>query len=201
MIKKVGSIILAAGKSQRMGKNKIFMSFRNRPMIAGILSNIACCDIVGTIIVIGYEFQNALACLAAIPEAETAAIFINQEYEKGMGTSLAIGAQGIPNDWDAVLIMLGDMPLISSEIITKILESYEEISANQTIIVPTYQKRRGHPVLFAKQHFEELAQLNGDIGARSVLQKNSSQIQFIEIDSPYILTDIDTKEEFQQWNL
>lgn len=113
----------------------------------------------------------------------------NPEFGTGMGTSIAMGVKHAP-DSDGYLIWPGDMPGIMPRSIRALIDS----SATGSIVVPVFERRRGHPVLFSDAFFSELSRLGSDEGARCILEANPSCIVEVDVDDPGIHLDIDTKE-------
>jgi molybdenum cofactor cytidylyltransferase len=107
-----------------------------------------------------------------------------------MGATLAEGI-GRLADWSGVLVALADMPWVRASSFTTVAREL----ARDGICVPRYQGRQGHPVGFARQFFPELAALEGDQGARELLQRHAGQVTFLELDDPGILQDIDRQED------
>jgi molybdenum cofactor cytidylyltransferase len=144
------------------------------------------------IIVLGHEAEQVNAALRA--ERWFLAIH-NPWYLDGMSTSLKIGLTATPKDVDGAIILLGDQPLITAEIINAMIaESAREPDA---IVAASYQSRRGNPVLFPRQYFTELEAITGDEGGRSVLGRHPERVRLMEIDDALAGFDVDTPEEYQ----
>lgn len=112
---------------------------------------------------------------------------------QGMGHSLAAGAECLlaESSADAVAIFLADMPLIRRNS----LEALLAYASADKIVMPSYQGKRGHPVLFGRDFWPQLAALSGDAGARTVLQQNAEAVHIVELADPGVLQDIDTPED------
>lgn len=107
----------------------------------------------------------------------------------GMGHSLAAGAASLDDsEAQAVAILLGDMPWI----LTATLRRLVETAGPAVIVVPRHQGQNGHPVLFGRNYWPELALMTGDEGARSVLQRHRQQLRLVEVDDAGVLRDVDT---------
>jgi molybdenum cofactor cytidylyltransferase len=107
----------------------------------------------------------------------------------GMGHSLAAGVASLGDSQaQAVAVLLGDMPWILPESYRCLIEATD----SSAIVVPRYQGQHGHPVLFGRDYWPELARLAGDEGARSVLQRHRAQVVVIEVDDVGVLRDVDT---------
>ena len=144
------------------------------------------------IVIIGHEAEKIDAALRA--ERWFLAIH-NPWYVEGMSTSLRIGLAATPKDVDGAIILLGDQPLVTAEIINAMIaESAREPDA---IIAASYEGRRGNPVLFPRQYFAELDTTTGDEGGRSVLTRYPERVRLVEIDDALAGFDVDTPEEYQ----
>ncbi len=129
--------------------------------------------------------------LVELLERAGASVHICQNAKQGMGTSLAYGVSIAPEAY-GWLIALADMPWIKPSTICKISDS---IRRGAVIAAPIWQGQRGHPVAFSRIFREELIALNGDLGAKNLLKKYSSQIQYIDCNDPGILRDIDVPSD------
>jgi molybdenum cofactor cytidylyltransferase len=142
--------------------------------------------------VLGHEAPQVDAAL----QAERWFLTIhNPWYVDGMSASLKIGLAATPKDVDGAIILLGDQPHVTAEIINAMIaESAREPDA---IIAASYQGRRGNPVLFPRQYFAELEAITGDEGGRSVLTRYPERVRLLEIDDALAGFDVDTPEEYQ----
>ena len=188
----MAAIILAAGRSSRMGSHKLLLPFRGRPIVNWVLAAACASQADPVIVIIGHEAEKIDAALRA--ERWFLAIH-NPWYVEGMSTSLRIGLAATRKDVDGAIILLGDQPLVTAEIINAMIaESAREPDA---IIAASYEGRRGNPVLFPRQYFAELDTSTGDEGGRSVLARHSEQVRLMEIDDALAGFDVDTPEEYQ----
>ena len=120
----------------------------------------------------------------------------NPATAQGMGHSLAAGAERLlaESNADAVAIFLADMPSIHRDS----LETLIAHSSANTIVLPSYQGKRGHPVLFGRDFWPQLATLSGDAGAKPVLQQHPEAVRIVELDDPGVLQDVDTPADLIQ---
>jgi molybdenum cofactor cytidylyltransferase len=116
-----------------------------------------------------------------------------------MSTSLQTGIAEMGKETQAVLIFLADMPFVRVETIHAMANAFWKSQKTNTIVLPMYEGKRGHPVLLPRCYFEEIQKLQGDKGAREILQKHHEKICFIQSKTPEVLLDIDTKEEWFKW--
>ncbi len=201
---RVAAIILAAGRSARMGpeRNKLVEPIGGRPLVAWPVDALLEAGVDPVLVVTGFEPDRIQAALGERP----CRFVHHEEWPEGMGSSLACGMRGLlalsPQP-EAVLVCVGDLPGIRAAHVARVLEAALEARDGAagvppaTILVPTSAARRGHPVLFGSAHFAALARLAGEEGARSILIQNNPSVQTIEVDSPAILEDIDTPAELE----
>lgn len=188
----VAAIILAAGRSSRMGSHKLLLPYKGRPIVNWVLAAACASQADPVIIVLGHEAEQVDAALRA--ERWFLAIH-NPWYMDGMSTSLKIGLAATPKDEDGAIILLGDQPLITPESINAMIA--ESARDPDAIIAASYQGRRGHPVLFPRKYFAELEMITGDEGGRSALARHLEQVRLVEIDDALAGFDVDTPEEYQ----
>ena len=188
----VAAIILAAGRSSRMGSHKLLLPFRGRPIVNWVLAAACASQADPVIVIIGHEAEKIDAALRA--ERWFLAIH-NPWYVEGMSTSLRIGLAATPKDVDGAIILLGDQPLVTPEIINTMIA--ESTNTPDAIIAASYQGQRGNPVLFPRQYFGELEAITGDEGGRSVLARYPNRVRLLEINDALAGFDVDTPEEYQ----
>jgi molybdenum cofactor cytidylyltransferase len=110
-----------------------------------------------------------------------------------LSTSLRCGIASLPEDAQAVLVLLADMPRISAAHIDRLIEAWDP--ARPAIIVPQHQNRRGNPVLWPRALFAEMQAVRGDRGARELLAQHAGQVQWVDIDDEAIFIDVDTPDD------
>ncbi|WP_101757052.1 nucleotidyltransferase family protein [Oceanicoccus sp. KOV_DT_Chl] len=198
---RIAALMLAAGNSQRFGSDKRLA--RHRQDQATLLQQSLAIPLqlkLETLLVLRQSDQKKQALLLGEHQDNlllTCCYSLNSS--QGMGFSLTDGIKQLSRygDYDGVLIMLGDMPWIKAQTLSKIISNFDP----QKIITPSYSDangkyRQGHPVLFPSQWFKELQQLQGDQGAKRILATYRSQLKIITIDDPGIIRDVDQPEDF-----
>jgi molybdenum cofactor cytidylyltransferase len=123
----------------------------------------------------------------------------NPHYADGQSTSLRVGVAELQAETDAVLVLLGDQPFVTAEIIDLIIGHW--LATKAAIVAPRYQGQRGNPVLFSRLVIPELLAVTGDQGARTLLAARSAEIAYVDCDDPRPLIDIDTPEEYARLNV
>lgn len=178
-----GAIILTAGQSRRMGSNKLLLSFRGKPMIAHVADAVKAAGLPA-IVVLGHAAEEVRDALTGYPVDFVKAA----DHAEGMGRSIAAGIAAVPKDWQAAIICLGDMPLISSDLLRMMAAS----AFPAAILVPSFHGRRGNPVLWGRDHFPALLELQGDEGARKLLPHRRAYVADIAWKDGSIFRDFDT---------
>ena len=179
----VGAVVLAAGRSSRMGANKLIQDLHGRPVIAHVLDAIAAAGLPPPLVVLGHDRD---AVLEGIGKRAIRAVDA-PDFADGMGRSIAAGFAAAPQDWAAALLCLGDMPLLSPALLAQMASR----ASPSGIVIPVHGGRRGHPVCWGRAYFPELALLQGDVGARHILGLHRARISEIAADAGVHL-DVDT---------
>jgi len=184
----LSAIVLAAGKSERMGRPKALLPFRGRTFLENILDAIARSPITNTIVVVGHHRQE-IASRVNVPN-----LVFNPDYAHGMITSFQTGIRSLPPDSTGAILFLVDHPLVETATINALLANF---AANR-IIIPVFNGRRGHPVLFSGEILQEILALPPSQGANIVVRRDPSRILEVAVDAPGILVDIDTPQDFEK---
>ena len=182
----IAAVVLAAGSSLRFGaENKLLASLEGRPMLGHVLERIALLPLAARIVVV----QPGDEEVVSLADQHAASVVENDRAADGMGTSIAAGVRHA-GDVDGVMLFLGDMPHIKQDTCLELLEAFGE-HPDKTIIAPTFEERRGHPVLFRRTHFDELMALGDDNGARHILAANATTLLAVPTTDAGVLADID----------
>jgi molybdenum cofactor cytidylyltransferase len=194
---KVAAVVLAAGRSRRMGAvNKLMAEIDGVAMIVRVVETLEKSRVGAIVIVTGHEAGRIRAALAECPRARTV---VNSAYEAGLSTSLAAGvaaARAGDVELDGVLIALGDMPWVERATIDALLAELE--GRPGTIVAPVHEGRRGNPVLWARRYFDALENMSGDTGARPLLRAHADALRRVHVTDAGVLRDVDTPEMLSQ---
>tara|TARA_B100000686_G_C16802814_1_gene987378 strand:- start:1665 stop:3245 length:1581 start_codon:yes stop_codon:yes gene_type:complete len=191
----ISNIILAAGQSKRMkDKNKLLLDINNKKMIQNVIDSAINSNANNNIVVVGYQYQKIEKYIK-----DNITITMNKEYKKGLSSSLKKGISTLPEDCDAVIIILGDMPKINTHLINSLINGFNP-NDNKYIVTPTYNGKRGNPILIGRKYFPDILKLKGDIGAKDILNKNSKYIHKIPQKNSSSLIDIDTNQDYKKFN-
>jgi molybdenum cofactor cytidylyltransferase len=186
----LSAILLAAGKSQRMGKLKQLMPLGKSTILEQAIDNLLSSAVNEVIVVVGYKAEEITKTIAAKPVK----IIANPNYGEGMSTSIIAGLILVDPKSQAVMLALGDQPLVDSQTINRLIDEFSK--HDKGIAVPTYRGRRGHPVIFAIKYKPELLELKGDIGGREIIKRHPQDVLEVAVDSEGVIADIDTEEDY-----
>ncbi|WP_422374354.1 NTP transferase domain-containing protein [Roseibium sp.] len=186
---KVAAIILAAGKSSRMGgPNKLLARLDDKALIRHAAEAASEASLAQTIVVTGHLGE----AVAAEVEGLDITLVHNPDFADGMAGSIRTGMNALAGDIDAVIIMLGDMPRIDAAALGKLLATYRQ-DETSLIVTATAEGKRGNPVLWDRRYFGALKALSGDVGARHIIAENSGFVAEVELGTAARL-DLDTPE-------
>lgn len=182
----VSAILLAAGEAKRMGKLKQLMPLGNTTMVEQTIDNLLSSGVSEVIVVLGHRAEEIMKRIATSPVK----MAVNPNYQQGMGTSIASGLKFIDSRAQAVMLALGDQPFVDSQTINRLIEEFE--SHDKGIAIPTYQGRRGHPLIFSIKYKAQLSGLKSDIGGREIIKQYPEDILEVAVECEGIVLDIDT---------
>ncbi len=181
-------IILAAGESTRFGENKLTYVLNGTPIIKRVVMEAKLPDI-RTIVVVGHEQDKIRNALKGI---DVDFVF-NKYYKKGMSQSIIAGVR-VSNSSKGILILPGDMAYIKSRIIEQVILSHKK--SGSKIVIPTYNGRGGHPILFDVKLKEELLHIKEETrGLKEIVNRHENEIYKVELGTPIVVHDVDIKED------
>ncbi|MBK9389004.1 MAG: nucleotidyltransferase family protein [Bacteroidetes bacterium] len=186
----ISAIILAAGESKRMGYPKMLLDFGGITMLEKVIRNVKAALVDDIIVVLGAYRDE----IQEIAEKSDVRYCYNDIYKEGMLSSVQCGFRNIKSDTVAVLVFQGDQPLITPEVTGLVINKFR--NGSKGILMPTYKKRRGHPLLIAGKYFGEIEKLDPGKGLRSLSEIFSTDVEEVEVDDATILRDFDTFEEY-----
>jgi molybdenum cofactor cytidylyltransferase len=186
----VAAIILAAGRSTRMGgPNKLLAELNGKPLVRIVTEQALASKANGVIVVTGHQAGLVEKALAGLKVT-----FVhNPDFAEGLASSVKSGVSAVRDDADGAVICLGDMPLISADLIDRLIEAFAP-DRGSLIAVPVSDNRRGNPVLWSRRFFNELMTLDGDIGARHLIAKHSEAVAEVPVEGRGAFLDIDTPQ-------
>ena len=187
----ISTILLAAGQSKRMlGENKLTKEIKGVPLIKHSIKNVLESSVDELIIVLGYQKE---VVEKLIDKNEKIKFVFNQNFESGIASSIKTGLENLSEKTEAFFICLADMPMVNKNIYNQLVKSKND----KEIIVPTYKGQQANPILFDKIMKKKLMNIDGDVGAKKLLELNKEKILNIPIDDVGITLDFNTKESFK----
>jgi len=187
----ISAILLAAGQSKRMGEPKQLMPFRQSTIVEQAIDNLLGSAVNEVIVVVGYRAEDVIKAIAAKPIK----LAVNPDYEHGMSTSIIVGLKRLHSEVEAVMLALGDQPLVNSQTINRLIDEFRD--HDKGIAIPTYQGRRGHPIIFAIKYKEQLLKLKGDVGGRQIIKDHPNDVLEVAVNAESIIADFDTRSDYQ----
>jgi molybdenum cofactor cytidylyltransferase len=189
----VAAVVLAAGlgtrMGSRMGANKLLAELDGVPMIRHAVTAALASHARPVVVVTGNDADRVHAALDGLDVR-----FVhNAAYDTGLASSLRAGVSAVANA-RAAMICLGDMPRITAAHLDALATAFVGADDDRAIVVPTFQRKRGNPVVLGRAHFAAIGELAGDVGARPLLERNASHVVSIAFDDAAILLDVDTPE-------
>lgn len=189
---RVAAVVLAAGGSTRMGQSKQLLQVGGQPMVRRVTEVVCAANLEQVVVVAGAEAGAVGRALAGLP----AEIVVNEAWAEGMSTSMQAGLRALRQEMQAVLIVLGDQPSLTTALLDRLVCRYEATGA--ALVVPYYRGQRGNPVLFDRSLFSELLTVEGDRGGREVLDRHLEDAEQVDVDNPAVVADIDTWQDYER---
>jgi len=185
-------IILAAGKSERMGQQKLLMPYGEKTIIENIIEKALTSKAGAVKVVVGSNRDEVCDLI----KEHSVQIIENTAFEKGMLSSVQCGFEALSSSASAGMILLGDQPMVQTLVIDKLIESFQK--SRKGIIIPVYNKKRGHPVLIDTKYLLKINNLDPGRGLRQLMDENPEDIYEMEVETNTILKDIDTIEDYKR---
>lgn len=187
---RVAALVLAAGKSSRMGgPNKLLEEVDGKALVAHAVDTALAADVATVVVVTGHQRERVEAALAG----KAVNLVHNPDFAEGLSTSLKAGLRLLPPDVDGALVCLGDMPRLTPAHLDQLLAAFNP-AEGRSICVPTYKNKRGNPVLWGRRFFADMQGVAGDVGARHLIGEHADQVVEVEMGDAAVLLDVDTPE-------
>jgi len=186
------AVVLAAGLSRRMGVQKLLLPFGGKTVVAHIVDQILASAVDKVHVVVGHEGRRVSRELSD----RSVSVVTNPDYKSGMLSSVRCGLTALGQECRAVLVALGDQPSVTSKLIDRMVQSFA--ATQKQILVPFYDGRRGHPVLFSANYRDEILTHYDDVGLRGLLQAHPDEVFELSVSSSAVLSDMDCPEDYQR---
>ena len=193
--KDIHAVLLAAGRSERMGRNnKLLLNVDGIPLVRKSAINILNSNVTSMTVVTGFDENKIVNALSGL----NVNFVKNINFREGLSSSLKAGLANITPTPSAVIICLADMPKIQPEHINQLIENFDPLKGWE-ICIPTNNGKRGNPVLIGSLFFPYIFETSGDFGAKQVMKQHSDKIVEVEIGTSDIHFDIDTQDEYENF--
>ena len=191
MTARIAGVILAAGRSTRLGRPKQLLDLDGEPLLRHTIRNALGSRLDEVIVVLGAKAAEIDGAVGYLGQRTV----VNPSYEEGQSTSMRLGLESIHPEAEAVLFLLGDQPGVRPALIDALLARYDDLRA--PIVQGRFQGKPGNPVLIARSLFPKLAAIEGDEGARSVVAAHRGEVSFVDLPEISVPQDVDTDEDYQ----
>ena len=185
----IAAVVLAAGRSTRMGRPKLMLEIAGRTVIQRVVDHVrqSRCDRI--VVVVG----DAADHVAAAVRGPGVHVVVNERYAEGMGTSIAAGVSALPAECEAAVVLLGDQPRLPAASIDALIDAYR--TTGKPLVASRHGAVTGAPTLIARALFDEARRLAGDVGGRWLIDRHPDLVAEVPL-SPDLAVDLDTPEEF-----
>jgi molybdenum cofactor cytidylyltransferase len=188
--RRIAAVVLAAGRSTRMGgPNKLLAEVARRPLVRIAAEQALASRARPAIVVVGHQREEVEKALAGLPVR----IVYNPDFAQGLGSSLKAGIAAVPAEADGAIVCLGDMPQVDARLIDRLIAAFDP-DRGALVVVPTFEDKRGNPVLWSRRFFADLMGIEGDVGARHLIGRYGEAVVEVPMDGKAALVDIDTPE-------
>ena len=186
------AILLAAGRSSRMGAFKTLLPFGNKTVIECCLDYLREGGVDEIVVVVGHRAEEIRQTISGVTFAT------NPDPDSAMGASIAVGVSALRETAQALLIALADHPAVPPTIVSTLLESWK---GGARLVMPTWNGRGGHPVLVDLSFKAELLRLSESGGLRAFFEAHASEVKRVPVDSPFVARDMDTWDDYRALHL
>ena len=190
----IAAIVPAAGMSTRMGRNKLLLAFRDKPLIARAVDTLLESEVDQVVVVLGHEADKVKAKL----QGRQVTIVENPSYGQGMSTSIRVGLGAVSSDARAIMIYLADQPLLEPEEVNRLIRAFAEAREhNKSIVVPFYRGQRGNPVILDASYKKDILEVVGEVGCKRVIKRNPDKVLVVEMETDHVVRDVDRMEDYE----
>jgi CTP:molybdopterin cytidylyltransferase MocA len=174
-----------------MGTQKLLLPFGEKTVVEAVVAAAAGSGADRVLVVLGSDAGEVRKKLGS----SGAAFAINEDYARGMLSSVQAGFKALGGDAEAAVVMLGDQPFLPAKVVVAVIEAYR--TGGKGIVIPVFRGRRGHPVLVDMKYRDEVLGLDPADGLRQLMQAHPGDIHDVDVDDANILRDMDTPEDYR----
>ena len=202
----VSVVVLAAGMSTRMGRNKLLLTFRDKPLVVHAVDTLLASKAGEIIVVLGHESQKVWDQLEdyAGPvsnggQRRLVRLVKNPDYRDGLSTSVRTGVQAVSPEAEAIMIYLADQPLLEPADVNRIIAAFATAKVNdKMIVVPFFKGERGNPVLLDASLRDSILGIVGDVGCKGVIKRYPEKVYAIEMENDHVVRDVDDAQAYER---
>jgi molybdenum cofactor cytidylyltransferase len=193
----ISAIILAAGRSRRMGVQKLLLPYGGETLIGHIAAEVLRSPVDRTFVIVGQDAARVAAALPAAPgSGQHIEIITNPDPGGEMLSSVRCGLRALPPDCEAVLVALGDQPSITADLVGRMVAAYR--ASGRGIVVPVHGGRGGHPIIFSTRYRQEVLSRFDDVGLRGLRQAHPEDVLELDSPDPAVLSDMDYPADYRR---
>lgn len=193
---RIAILLLAAGASRRMrGRDKLLEEAGGKPLLRRVADTAWASSASEVIVVLGARAEARRDTLGTAPLR----VVENRQWQSGMASSIRCGIEALGTNVDGVIILLGDMPDVGSDLLDRLIAVFDPERGIDIVRPVAASGPVGNPVLFGQAHFPALGALSGDTGAKSVIAANPDRILDLPTGDDGVLNDLDTPEAWAKW--
>jgi molybdenum cofactor cytidylyltransferase len=187
----IAGLVLAAGESSRMGRDKALLTYHGHSFLETVVATLRKAGLRQIVVVLGHHADEIRRAV----ELDEAEIVNNSDYRQGQTSSLQAGLRALKTSAvEGIILALVDHPAVSARVVRSLVQDFQESRA--PVVIPTFQNRRGHPVLIGRVLFAELLSLSAAEGANTVIRRYGDAARLVEVADPAVLRDIDDPESY-----
>ncbi|MGZ3535514.1 MAG: molybdenum cofactor cytidylyltransferase [Thermodesulfobacteriota bacterium] len=188
----ISAILLGAGESKRMGFDKLSLPWGKKTVLERCVQTLLRSRVREVVIVRGLRSRGVRNTF----HAKKIKIVTNPHPAGGMSSSIRQGLRAVRPGSDGILIALGDQPFLKTRTINALIRIFDR--GKERIIVPAFQGKTGHPVIFDKVYKKELMNLKGDVGGRSIIERHREDVRVVKVRSMGVVKDVDTWQDYEK---
>jgi molybdenum cofactor cytidylyltransferase len=191
----LSAIVLAAGMSTRMGRNKLLLRFRDQALIVRAVDTLLASKIDEVIVVLGHEIEKARAEL----KGKSVRLVQNPDYRDGLSTSVRMGVEAVSPQADGIMIYLADQPLLEPADINQIVAAFTDAKkVNKSIVVPFFKGERGNPVILDASLRVAILGIVGDVGCKGVIKRYPEKVYALQMENDHVVRDVDDAMAYEK---
>jgi molybdenum cofactor cytidylyltransferase len=202
----VSVVLLAAGMSTRMGRNKLLLTFRDKPLVVHAVDTLLASKAGEIIVVLGHESEKIWDQLEDYAgqapnrgQSRRVRLVKNADYRDGLSTSVRAGVEAVSRETGAIMIYLADQPLLEPPDVDRIIAAFTTAKAeDKMIVVPFFKGERGNPVILDASLRDSILGIVGDVGCKGVIKRYPEKVYAIEMENDHVVRDVDDVQAYER---